>query len=76
MNDATLTTEFDHSFDVLVIGSGAGGLLSALMAAKNGAKVLVIEKSDVWGGTSATSGGGIWIPNSHLAQAQGIKTVR
>jgi len=73
MNDATLTTEFDHSFDVLVIGSGAGGLLSALMAAKNGAKVLVIEKSDVWGGTSATSGGGIWIPNSHLAQAQGIK---
>ncbi len=63
---------FDHAVDVLVVGSGAGGLLSALVAAKRGASALVIEKSHIWGGTSATSGGGIWIPNSHLAQANGI----
>lgn len=64
--------KFDHEVDVLVVGSGAGGLISALVAAKRGASALVIEKSELWGGTSATSGGGIWIPNSHLAQAQGI----
>ena len=33
---------------------------------------MILEKSDLWGGSSATSGGGIWIPNSHLAQAAGI----
>ena len=55
-----------------VIGSGAGGFVAALAAAANHANVLILEKSDLWGGSSATSGGGIWIPNSHLAQAAGI----
>ncbi|MNR91363.1 3-oxosteroid 1-dehydrogenase [compost metagenome] len=52
---------------VLIVGSGAGGLVAALRAAESGASVLVIEKSDEIGGTSATSGGGIWIPCSRLA---------
>ncbi|MEJ0048929.1 MAG: FAD-dependent oxidoreductase [Rhodospirillales bacterium] len=63
---------WDDSVDVLVIGSGAGGFVAALTAAASHAKVLILEKSDLWGGSSATSGGGIWIPNSHLAQAAGI----
>jgi 3-oxosteroid 1-dehydrogenase len=63
---------WDKSVDVLVIGSGAGGFVAALAAAANHANVLIVEKSDLWGGSSATSGGGIWIPNSHLAQAAGI----
>ncbi|MHB9879369.1 FAD-dependent oxidoreductase [Pacificimonas sp. ICDLI1SI03] len=62
---------FDRETDVLVVGSGAGGLVAALRAAKAGAEVLVVEKGDLWGGTSATSGGGIWIPGSHLAEAAG-----
>ena len=64
--------EWDKSVDVLVIGSGAGGFVAALAAASCHANVLILEKSDLWGGSSATSGGGIWIPNSHLAQAAGI----
>jgi 3-oxosteroid 1-dehydrogenase len=64
--------EWDKSVDVLVIGSGAGGFVAALAAASSHANVLILEKSDLWGGSSATSGGGIWIPNSHLAQAAGI----
>jgi 3-oxosteroid 1-dehydrogenase len=51
-----------EEFDVVVVGSGAGGLLSALRAADLGLSVVVIEKAKRYGGTSATSGGGLWIP--------------
>ena len=57
--------------DVLVVGSGAGGLTAALAAAKAGARVLIVEKSARFGGTSATSGGGVWIPCSCDAARQG-----
>lgn len=60
-----MTQEFDTQTDLLVIGSGAGGLTAALTASIEGAEALVIEKSGLYGGTSAMSGGGIWIPNSH-----------
>ncbi len=56
----------DHRTDVLVIGSGAGGMTAALAAAQAGRKVVVAEKSAWWGGASATSGGFIWIPDSPL----------
>jgi 3-oxosteroid 1-dehydrogenase len=62
---------FDKQVDLLVVGSGAGALVAALRAARAGAEVLVVEKGAMWGGTSATSGGGIWIPGSHLAAAAG-----
>lgn len=64
---------WDKEVDILVVGSGAGGLLSALVGAHNHADVLVIEKEPLWGGTSATSGAGIWIPNSDQAAAAGFK---
>ncbi len=63
---------WDKEVDILVVGSGAGGMLSALVAAENGADTLIIEKTDKWGGTSATSGAGIWIPASDQAKAEGF----
>jgi 3-oxosteroid 1-dehydrogenase len=63
---------WDQEVDILVVGSGAGGLTAAIVAADRNARVLVIEKSDKYGGSSATSGGGIWIPNSHLAKEAGL----
>ena len=58
-------------YDVIVVGSGAGAMTSALFAADQGLSVLVVEKSDKFGGTSAISGGGIWIPNNHYFAAKG-----
>lgn len=49
-------------WDVVVIGSGAGGLLAALRAADNGLSAVVFEKTEFYGGTTATSGGAIWVP--------------
>lgn len=63
---------WDREVDILVVGSGAGGLLSALVAADRNADVLIVEKEALWGGTSATSGAGIWIPASDQAAAEGF----
>ncbi len=59
--------------DVLVAGSGAGGLAAAITARRHGLDVIVAEKEALFGGTTARSGGWLWIPN-HPMQAQiGIK---
>lgn len=56
------------NYDVIVIGSGAGGLTTAIVAALDGLKVLVVEKTSSFGGTTALSGGAPWIPNNrHMA---------
>jgi len=65
---------WDREVDVLVIGTGNGGLTAAICNYEMGSKdVLIIEKSNKVGGTSSTSGGGIWIPNNHYAKACGAE---
>lgn len=58
--------------DVLVIGSGAGGLSAAVTAAHLGLQVIVAEKEPQFGGTTAWSGGWMWLPRNPLAVAAGI----
>lgn len=60
------------SCDLLVVGSGAGGLSAAVTAAKLGLKVIVVEKEPKFGGTTAWSGGWMWIPRNPLAVEAGI----
>ena len=62
-----------ESFDVVVIGSGAAGLSAAVTAAHHGARILVLEKASVVGGTTAWSGGWMWIPRNPLAVRGGIQ---
>lgn len=57
--------------DFLVVGSGAAGLSAAITARKNGLDTLIIESTDKWGGTTAKSGGGLWMPNNPLMQRDG-----
>ena len=64
--------QWDYSFDVVVVGSGLGGMTAALCSYEMGTKdVLVIEKSDLYGGTSSISGGGVWIPCNRYANEAG-----
>jgi succinate dehydrogenase/fumarate reductase flavoprotein subunit len=53
-----------HDCDILVVGSGAGGMATAITAAKHGLRVIVVEKAPVIGGTTAYSGGVLWIPGN------------
>jgi succinate dehydrogenase/fumarate reductase flavoprotein subunit len=66
-----VTTATDE-FDVLVVGTGASGMSAAVTASHQGLKVLVVEKAPVYGGTTARSGGWLWVPGTHLATEQGL----
>jgi succinate dehydrogenase/fumarate reductase flavoprotein subunit len=59
--------------DVLVVGTGASGMSAAVTAAFYGLEVLVVEKEARYGGTTARSGGWLWIPGTRLATEQGIQ---
>ena len=58
--------------DIVIIGSGAGGMTAALAAHETGLKALIVEKTRYYGGSTARSGGGIWIPCNHLMRAAGV----
>ncbi|MFD6222489.1 FAD-binding protein [Nocardia asteroides] len=63
---------WDHEVGFLVVGSGAGGLTGALAAADHGLDTLVIEKAAYYGGSTALSGGGIWVPNNPTLLREGL----
>lgn len=63
---------WDEDFDLVCVGSGAGGLAGAITAADAGARPLVVEKGHLLGGVTALSLGQIWAGNNHLAEAAGI----
>lgn len=62
-----------EQFDLVSVGSGAGGLSAAVTAANEGAKVLVLEKAELLGGVTARSGGHVWVGDNHVAAARGIE---
>ncbi|MDR7300418.1 FAD-dependent oxidoreductase [Haloactinomyces albus] len=65
--------EIPRTHDVVVIGSGAAGLVTAVRAADAGLSVLVLEKADRLGGTSAVGGGVMWAPCNHLMRRKGFR---
>jgi 3,5-epimerase/4-reductase len=67
---------WDREVDVLVIGSGASGMTAALVSALEGARTLLCEKAALLGGTSALSGGTVWIPGSTQTNRAGLQDSR
>ncbi len=65
-------SQWDLEYDVVVLGTGAGGLAASLTAAAHGASVLTLEKTEYLGGTTAYSAGTCWAPNNKFQREQGI----
>lgn len=64
-------TCFDDEFDVIVVGSGGGGMTAAWTAARAGLKTVLLEKAEVFGGNTAMSGGAAWMPRSPVLEREG-----
>jgi len=62
----------EQEYDVVVVGSGAAGMAAALTARKAGLRTVVIEKAPHFGGSTARSGGGVWIPNNEVLRRDGV----
>jgi 3-oxosteroid 1-dehydrogenase len=63
---------WDKSVDLLIAGSGGGGLVAALVALDAGIEPLIVEKQALVGGSTGLSGGMVWLPNNPLMQSEGI----
>jgi succinate dehydrogenase/fumarate reductase flavoprotein subunit len=71
-----MPASWDEQADVVVVGSGGAALCAATLAAHAGASVCVVEKADMIGGTTAVSGGVIWVPRNHHMLAAGMSDSR
>jgi 3-oxosteroid 1-dehydrogenase len=65
-------SSFDETFDFVVVGSGGGSMCAALVMREAGKSVLILEKTSLVGGTTARSGGVMWIPNNPIMKRHGI----
>lgn len=65
--------QFDEQFDFVIVGSGAGSMVAALYLRARGKRVLVLEKTDLIGGSTARSGGVMWIPGNPFMARDGIE---
>ena len=73
---AALPQRWDLEVDVAVLGSGASATTAAILASDNGAEVALLERAETVGGTTAISGGVLWIPNNHHMAEAGIEDSR
>jgi 3-oxosteroid 1-dehydrogenase len=71
-NSITCSSMTGQEFDVVVVGSGAAGMVAALTAAHEGLSTVVFEKAPHFGGSTARSGGGVWVPNNEVLKRDGV----
>ena len=66
-------SDFDEVVDVVVVGSGGGALTGAYIAASRGLQTMVLESTEFYGGTTAYSGAGLWLPGNEAAARGGVE---
>src|SRR3954452_20629450 len=66
-----MSTLLPAEVDVVVVGAGGAGMAAALAAAHRGLETLLVEKSSYFGGSTARSGGGVWIPGNYALRDVG-----
>lgn len=64
--------DWDSSYDLVIVGSGGAGFAAAMAAADSGLTPLIVESTDKWGGSTAMSGGGLWLPTNPLMARDGV----
>ena len=64
--------QWDESYDVVIVGSGAGSITAAMATQAAGGSALIVEKTDKFGGSTALSGGVLWIPNNPVMKRAGV----
>ncbi|MCK5576484.1 MAG: FAD-dependent oxidoreductase, partial [Sphingomonadales bacterium] len=70
---STSDQHWDHSADMVIVGSGIGAATAAVTAHDKGNKVIIVEKAGGFGGTSAKTAGVLWIPNNFTLKERGIE---
>src|SRR3954453_18485599 len=70
--DTSRSDHWDEQVDLLVLGTGAGGLAAAVTGANEGLTTLVLEKTEWLGGTTAYSAGTCWIPDNRFQRPDGV----
>ncbi|HMO68352.1 MAG TPA: FAD-binding protein, partial [Novosphingobium sp.] len=65
-------TGFDETHDFVVVGSGGGSMCAGLVMRRAGKSVLILEKTDLIGGSTAKAGGVMWIPNNRFMARDGV----
>lgn len=71
--DARGVERWDHEADIVVAGTGIGGSTAAIAAHENGDQVVMLEKSTLYGGTSAKTAAVLWIPNNFVLRERGVE---
>ncbi|WP_066586130.1 FAD-binding protein [Cellulomonas timonensis] len=64
--------KFDKVVDVVVVGTGSAAMTTALAVKESGKEPLVLESTELYGGSSAMSGGGLWVPNNPVMRDAGV----
>jgi 3-oxosteroid 1-dehydrogenase len=65
--------QWDESYDVVIVGSGAGSIIAALAAQDAGGSAVILEKTEKFGGSTALSGGVLWVPNNPVMKRAGVE---
>jgi 3-oxosteroid 1-dehydrogenase len=64
--------KWDETYDFVIVGSGAASVVASLIVQQSGSSPLIVEKSDMIGGSTALSGGVFWVPNNIIMQREGV----